>query len=92
MDGDSFSAYSQAIDELKGLREKLSVQQQHQEVLTNLTTFLMLNLPGPVNNPILSKARKETAALTRTFSSTVRGRFYYDEIKLATSYIYRSRK
>lgn len=71
MDPDTFNNYSKAIEDIKSLREKLKVQQEHSEVLSNLSTYLSLNLPNPVNNPIIKRARKEALALEKTINGTV---------------------
>lgn len=71
MDDSTFDQYSKALKEAAKLREQLKVKKQHAEVLGNLTTYLLLYLPDPANDPSVKQARKETSAILQTITTTV---------------------
>lgn len=57
MDGNTFERYCRALREVARLKEKLGIEKQHAEVLGSLSTYLMLYLPDPTNDPSVKQAR-----------------------------------
>ena len=71
MDATTYGKYRQALIDLMHLREKHLIQEEHLEVLGNMATFFMLNLPNPSSDPLIAKVRAEAATLKKNIKSTV---------------------